>query len=192
MTTDRERDSKVWEMAKREKEPDRSQFSMMWDAQRMGDRCEQSQNALSVCVCVFSLTRHRLTYCLRKPKATHTHRHRHTHGQNKSFPISTHLGANTTPKLLFGVLFSRCQIDREWVREQENQRERETDRKKKKMYFVFKIISLCYKPKTKHLISKSPKKPTVSALPEWEGKRVQLVSIYLNFIPSDFYHLTSE
>lgn len=41
--------------AESKKEPDRSQFSMMWDALKMGDWCENTRKAFSACVrmCVF-------------------------------------------------------------------------------------------------------------------------------------------
>lgn len=103
--------------AESKKEPDRSQFSMMWDALKMGDWCENTRKAFSACVCVFSLSRHRLTHCWRKPTANGVHKKYwliHTHTRFLSAPISAF-------KPLQNSRSQCCEADvrgRQWTRDQ--------------------------------------------------------------------------
>lgn len=63
---------------------------MMWDALKMGDWC----------VCVFSLTRHRLTHCWRKPTANGVHKKYwliHTHTRDSYQHPFQHLNHSKTP-----------------------------------------------------------------------------------------------
>lgn len=85
-----------------------------------GEASESFQRAwvcvcVHACVCVSSLTRHRLTYCWIKPTANRVHKNTGSHTQTHTIhqiSISARLSAYTSPRLLFSVLCSRCQRDR--------------------------------------------------------------------------------